>query len=192
MNKTYTLFSISILLSLLICSSAFSQYVMDQKNSIITINGTSSMHDWTAKTQSISGELKASTETTKPIAFTTAKITLPTTSLKTDKDAMDKNMHKALKADKHPEIVFVLKNHSIQKNETFVKGELTIAGVTKLIETKITHKIADKSLSVSGETFFNMSDFGIKPPEFFMGALKTGDKVDLNFQLVFKNTSILK
>jgi len=64
---------------------------------------------------------------------------------------------------------------------------LTIAGVTKQVtlQGKITEN-ADGSATITGSRKIKMSEFGITPPSFMLGALKVGDEVTVEYTLKLK------
>jgi polyisoprenoid-binding protein YceI len=67
-------------------------------------------------------------------------------------------------------------------------GKLQIAGVTKdvmLLANAVQN--SDKTINCSGTEKLKMSDYGIKPPTFMLGALKVADEVNINFNLKFKD-----
>ncbi len=161
------------------------QYILDDKVSFVYINGTSTLHDWTASVEQMKGTLQAEVEDNHLVKISSLSMSIPATSLKSGKEAMDKNMYKALKTDQYPEIVYRLKSHTIHNGAITTKGELTIAGVTKSVETKVTQKEAGKHIKVDGEVKLKMSDFNIKPPEFLFGAFKTGDEITITFHFMF-------
>jgi hypothetical protein len=170
-------------------SKAQVQY--QQKNDFkLTVSGTSTMHDWEMKTSKIAcnatftfyedGELGG---------LTLLNFTMPAESLKSDHSGMDNNAYKALKTSKNPTITFNLTNAAVSAEGTVIKcnGKLTIAGVTKDIEVVAKSKVnADKSIHVTGSKKINMKDWGIDPPSFMMGAVKTGQDVVIGFDLTFR------
>jgi polyisoprenoid-binding protein YceI len=169
-----------------------SQTILKSKNSVIlNLTGTSTMHDWEMK--SSTGDCSATfvfdaNSNIKDISA--MNFTVSAKSLKSGKDAMDKNAYKALKSDKNPNITASLKSTKITTtdNKTYtVKSmiKLTIAGVSKETELVATVKrINDNSFSVKGEKNISMKDFQIDPPSFMLGAVKTGNDVVLNFDIV--------
>ena len=161
------------------------QYKLDQQVSFIYINGTSTLHDWTVVVEQMKGTLNAEIETAQIKKFDSVQIIIPVISLKSGKMGMDENMYKALKSNQFPEISYKLKNYTIDESDMDVAGELTIAGVTKTIQSKITWQNVGKHIKFNGELTINMSDFNVKPPEFLLGAFKTGDKISLRFYFMF-------
>lgn len=170
----------------------YAQTKYSSKNNItMSVSGTSTMHDWVMK--STSGDCVATfTEDAKGsltdvTAFT---FTVSSKALKSGKDGMDKNAYKALKADKNPTITATLKSADVvakdAKNYT-IKAvvKLTIAG--KTLETDLIAQakhINDNSYSITGEKKISMKDYGMEPPSFMLGAVKTGNDVTIHFDVV--------
>jgi len=103
---------------------------------------------------------------------------------------MDKNTYKALKADDHPDITFVLtapiKAIQVGTHVIAAKINLTIAGVTKAIEMPVTAiAAAHGNILFEGSKAIKMSDYGIKPPVALFGTMKTGDEITIKFKTVF-------
>jgi polyisoprenoid-binding protein YceI len=102
---------------------------------------------------------------------------------------MDKYMYEAMKADQYSTITFQMTQCSVigstsDGSELLVKGNLTIAGVTKAIEMKVTgHKLANNEIRFDGNKPIKMTEYGIKPPV-VMG-MKVGDEVTIKWDLVF-------
>jgi polyisoprenoid-binding protein YceI len=162
------------------------------KNNIsLSVSGTSTMHDWVMK--SGTGDCNATfVEDAKGnlTDLTGLNFTVSVKSLKSGKDGMDKNAYKALKTDKAPNISATLKSAEVttkdNKNYT-IKAiiKLTIAG--KTVETELlaqAKRINDNSYAVKGEKKISMKDYGVEPPSFMLGAVKTGNDVVLNFDAV--------
>ena len=161
------------------------------KTATMTIEGTSTMHDWHMK--SSAADIAAMIETDasgKVTGIKSMSFTMAAKSLKSGKDAMDKNAYKALKADKNPNISASLKSAEVttKDNKTYmIKAivKLTIAGKTLETELNATAKhINDNSYSISGEKKISMKEYGMEPPSFMLGAVKTGNDVNIHFDVV--------
>ena len=83
----------------------------------ITINGTSNIHAWSAASSDVKVvRVKAAAVAEgdgwdallAPGGVEAFELAIPAVSLSAPKKDLDKNMHKALKADQHPQIVFRL------------------------------------------------------------------------------------
>lgn len=112
--------------------------------------------------------------------------------LKSDNKKLDKNAYKALKSDEFKDIAYKLISATItpeKKNEYLLKtnGKLTIAGVSREIEMDI-HSLINKNgmIACIGSIQLNMTDYNVEPPTFLLGAMKTGDAIRIEFNVLYK------
>jgi polyisoprenoid-binding protein YceI len=116
-------------------------------------------------------------------------VVIPVKSLSCGNKGLEENMFKTLKADKFPEIRYQMSTYEIASaadNQVTLKsvGTLTVAGQQKQIEMIVkTDRSADGKAVAVGTQSLLMTDFGIKPPVFMLGALKTGNKIVVSFKL---------
>ena len=157
--------------------------------SVVKVEGTSTLHNWTMEGTTIQGEINAPTPDNWN-APAKAVVTIPVTSLKSEHGKMDKLMADALKAKEHPAIRYEM-TAATPKNATaaaFVletKGKLTIAGVTKEITMDVQgSRNADGKYTLAGTAPIRMTTFGIKPPTAMLNTIKTGDDVKVTFRWV--------
>lgn len=174
----------------------------------VTIEGTSSLHDWKMEGSIIGGAFEVeqsfqSDLSLKSVASLngtgspTAKIFIPVGSLKSGKETMDNRMKTEMKAKEHPRIEFKLTamkiNGDVPASGSPVrfdtKGDLTIAGVTKPVSLDVAMERLEANkirFKTATPVPLKMSDFGIKPPEFGLGGvvslMKTGDDVKVGFE----------
>ncbi len=158
----------------------------------VTITGTTNVHGYTASTSTVrlsgvklgtfDGDLWSLTQ--QPALVEAFEVAIPSVSLKSPKDGIDKNMHKALKADKFAEITF--RTRSIAKNGAGLRatGTLTIAGVSKDVTFDLAVQRSGSNLSVIGDVPLLMTDYGITPPKAMMGMMRTDPKVTIRLELV--------
>ncbi len=180
-----------LLLGLFISMSVFCQVKYSIKSVVgLTLNGTSTMHDWEMK--STKGNCEATITFNASGAITGLSglsFVTPARELKSGKDAMDKNAYKALKTDKNANISFTSASATViavDANNFVVKapGKLNIAGTAVDVEITATGKInVDKSISFVGSKKISMKDYNMTPPSFMMGTIKTGNDVTLKFDL---------
>ena len=158
----------------------------------LSIDGTSTMHDYTLSTTTVtmnSTSALADIESLlQPGALQTLELQIPVDSFTSERDGLKKEMLKALRADKHPDITFKLGTYSVEPlagGGINVKsaGTLTVAGVERPIELLLDVTQNASGLQIRGNRDLSMKDFGIKPPTMFMGMLKTNDKVTVKFDL---------
>lgn len=188
MNKTILL----AIMATMAFSFASAQAKFGAKDNItIKVTGTSTMHDWEMKSNA--GECSATFALDSEGAITkfeSMSFSVSSKALKSGKTAMDKNAYKALKADQHSKISAVLVSGEVSSKDKInytLKGKmkLTIAGQTRETDIVATAKrINDTSFSIKGEKNIKMTDYGMAPPSFMMGAVKTGDAIELGFDLV--------
>ena len=156
----------------------------------ISINGTSTLHDWEMKSDKGSVEVSLGIAGNgKLIGLTGLKFSMEAESLKSDKTMMDNNAYKALKTASSKNIVFVLSSSGTsQLNETTYQikavGKLTIAGTTRETDVIaiVKYNAADKSYSITGTKKLKMTEYNVKPPSFMLGTVKTGDEISISFK----------
>lgn len=155
-------------------------------DSYISIAGTSTMHNWTmtSKETQYQATFESSADGTLG-QLKSLSMSVPSQSLKSGHSAMDKNAYRALKTDKNKMITLKLTTASILKNIIQCTGNLTIAGVTKLIDIEATCVVnPDKSMHCTGSKPIKMSDYGVEAPKFMFGTVKTGDDITISFNVM--------
>ena len=161
----------------------------------VTLSGTSNIHEYTASTASVRVvRVKVAPsvspaafwdDVVKPGALEAFEIAIPSATLTSGKDGLDKNMHKALRVKEHADIVFRLTRlEPGQAGPLNAVGVLRIAGVEREIVLLLKIERRGPSLVVRGELPLLMTDYGIKPPTALLGALKTDPKVTIAFETV--------
>jgi polyisoprenoid-binding protein YceI len=177
-----------------------------QPESRLWLAGTSTLHPYssTSTLTQISVDLAPDTasQATLPVdtvlsdiahraPFQRFEVVIPVKGLKSGESGLDKNMYKALKADRAPEIRFTLTRYesSLAADGSLpfrATGPLSIGGVQKDITLEGTAKPGPTELLVEGQYRLLMSDYGIKPPTLMLGAIKVHDPVIIHFHLVFQ------
>ena len=160
----------------------------------VSIAGTSNIHAYTASTTTVrvtratfAPALAAPNwdEVVKPGPLESFEIAIPAATLTSPKEGLDKNMHKALKVQEHPQIVFALTRLEPAAGAALKGiGRLRIAGVEREVALALTTERRDGALVVKGELPMLMPDYGIKPPTALLGMLKTDPKVTVTFEVV--------
>lgn len=156
---------------------------------IITVSGTSTLHDWKETSSKGSGNAVFMVGKGKISDLSLLVFTVPVTSLKSEHKTMDNNTYKALKANTHPDIAYTLSSATVTpvNATTFTiktRGKLTIAGTTRETDVDATAKLnPDNSISVSGSKKLRMTDYGVTPPKVMM--IKTGNDLTVSYQLRF-------
>jgi YceI-like domain len=106
----------------------------------------------------------------------------------------DKDMYKALAADRNPTMFFVVQTVEApsfplgvaEHTDTLltIQGRLSIAGVERVKRFSGRVRLKQGRLWVRGESRFKMSDFGIKPPQYLLFRVK--DEVGVGFDLLLE------
>jgi polyisoprenoid-binding protein YceI len=162
----------------------------------VSLAGTSNVHDYTASTKSIRVtrvQFAANvagpqlwTKILEPGALEAFEIAIPAATLASEREGLDKNMHKALKTSEHSDITFRLRRLEPRPGGTGGAlqgvGILKVAGVEREVILDLTTARKESGLSVSGRVAMLMTDFGITPPKAMLGMLKTDPKVVITFE----------
>ena len=186
--KMLTIILIGFLTSISV--KAQSVFTLNNDSSNVIVEGTSSLHDWEAPAQSIRATLtavlndKAKIESISELTFT-----VDVESIESGKGMMNKKIYSAFDSDKHPKIVFTLSEITqIKQDSVFATGVLAMAGKKQTIDLVVTYQTQkDHSIKIAGSKSLLMTDYGMKPPKAMLGTLKTGDEVEITFNISFKN-----
>jgi hypothetical protein len=181
-------------LFMIISSNALSQvnFNIIPENSTMTIQGTSSLHDWHMEVTDLecSATLLMNEEHINSIRDTW--FSCKTKSIISDYKLMDNKTYDALKADEFSKITFRMadtRDISLPGNKFTgnITGTLSIAGEVKEIDVPFRGQIlAGDQLELEGKVPLKMSEFNIEPPTALMGTLKTGDEVWISYSLKLK------
>jgi len=183
-----------------------------QMGSKLTIDGTSTIHDWSVAGQLIGGYIEFEPDYYGALTGGSAQtlvgkkvnpkldVTIPVRSLKSDKKPMDNVMYNAMKQKEHPQIKYALKEMALKEapkaaTGPFVfdtEGELTVSGVTKAVKMDVTmEKVDEAKFKFIGKAPLKMTDFKIDPPapSLALGLIKTADEVTVTFEWLTSHAS---
>ena len=115
-------------------------------------------------------------------------------TISTGSDSRDKDMYKALAADRHPTIYFAIQTVEAPSFPLGVaehtdilltiQGRLSIAGVERVKRFSGRVRMKQGRLWVRGESRFKMTDFGIRPPQYLLFRVK--DEVGVGFDVLLE------
>ncbi len=183
--------SLVILLGVLTAFSVKAQniYSLNNELSSIQIKGTSSLHDWESDVEKFEGSAQLESTDENPLILKELHLSIDVESIESGKGIMNKKTYSALDSKKHPSILFEFSELTqITQDSVFVTGILTIAGEEQLVNLSGAYQLQNNSmLKLSGSYSLLMSDYGIKPPKAMLGSLKTGDEVEIVFDVIFEN-----
>ena len=170
------------------------------QGSVLSIHGTSTVHEYECTSKAVQISLTRAPDAAAPadVAGLAAlirgskvsgvEVRVPVASLKSGKEALDKNLRKAMKADKHPDVVFVLSRYTLgpsTEDSLGIKAEgtLTVAGTARPITLEGRAVRGGTGIWLTGQYGLRMSEFGIKPPTMMLGALRVADPVTVRYRL---------
>lgn len=181
---------------LLIPMMAFSQsgYTLDESSSMV-IEGTSTIHDWEATVEEMDVNITLAPEQLGKDAMVSPvesfSLTVPVESIESGKGSMNRKIYGALKEDDHPQITFKMTSSELTGNGTpdaftlNVTGDLTIAGTTKEVTFPVNAtRVNENSFRFEGTYGLNMEDYEVDPPSAMFGTIKSGEEVDIIFNIL--------
>ncbi|VBB47489.1 YceI family protein [uncultured Paludibacter sp.] len=165
---------------------------IDPRNFVMTISGTTNVHDFKSKVTQINGNITFANN--QPKTFT---LEVPVKSIVSGEKLMDKKTYEAFNESKNPKILFNMTDiNSVQtKGDQItanVSGNLTMAGVTKKI-TLVANgkKVKSGTYEFSGTTQLKFSDFNMKPPTAMLGVMKVGNVITLSYKVEFVGDDVI-
>ena len=194
MNRFKNILLLAFAFASSLCSAQDS-YILS-KDYMVKILGTSNLHNWNETVENTSGNGVITWNSDGSFNLDAIKIIMDVHSIKSESSVMTNKTRSALKADENPKITFALTApvKSIKAGATIpAKGDLTIAGVTRLIDMQVNISSPEKGkLLIQGIQEIKMSDYGVVAPTALFGALKTGDGITLDFKTMFVLSNPIK
>ena len=150
----------------------------------LKILGTSTLHDWEMVSSEATGDGMFLIQNGKLQHVHSLKVSMPAESIKSGKNAMDKNTYAALKTKKFKQVNFELAEIVKSGADTWkVKGNFTIAGVTNSASFEVKGTQEGDNYRFVGEYPFKLTDYSIDPPTALLGTIKTGNEVSMHFNV---------
>lgn len=169
----------------------------------VRLEGDSTLHPFWSETAAFTAALTvdAVAPTALAVAAAVAEgkpvtmlVSIPVAGLKSEHSGLDKNLRKALSADKNPDIVYALEHCEsapVKDGQLLsVTGALRIAGTTQPAVLKATATVSGALFVVEGEQTLLMTDYGVKPPTMMLGAVKTANKIVVKYRLEFEPSKV--
>ncbi|MCM4172265.1 YceI family protein [Arenibacter sp. TNZ] len=175
--------SLIALLFLVFAGYAQESYTLS-KESILKINGSSTIHDWTVMANAMKGSLEMNAGALQKMLFQVEVV-----QIKSERGAaMDKKMHAALKMEEHPEVSFKfqeIKKDSGSQNSFQIVGVLNIAGIEKEVDIASEFQGVGGNYVFKGKKEIKLQDYDMVPPTAMFGQIIVGDNVTIDFNLIF-------
>jgi len=185
-----------------VAAHAQSVRVAARPDSKLWLEGTSNLRGWKCHAATLDAWVTASDRLDadpSSLAGQLENVTIrvPVESLKCGNGRMDRGLYKALSAD-DPRARFITGRFNVmsstEASEPSLRtiGTVSVAGREKTLGVDVrTHRAADGSIVAEGAVPVLMTDFGIAPPTAFFGALRTGNRVLVRFELHMPAGSVL-
>lgn len=186
---------IAAALFLFVVNGVTGQGLLKIKPTKLTVQGTSSLHDW--ESEITKAEVKGifQIENLQLVQVKDVEVKVPVESIKSTKGKlMDSKTYDAFKSEKNPFIIYTLTSVKINAATSVLeaKGNLTMAGVTRPIDLQVKYKVLPTGeLQLTLAKSLKMTEFKMVPPTAMMGTIKVGDEVTVNFDMVV-NTKLLQ
>lgn len=194
-SKGLLFMAVILLLSVRITNAQSYFKLSGAKENTIKVSGKSNVHDWSMNALGPIAEADFGMLTGEdgvPQTLTSLSFSVNAKSLKSEHASMDARTYKLLKSESNPKIGFKLSNATISPNgkgkfSVKANGNLTIAGVTKTVGLLVNGEVkSDQSITCSGSYAIKLTDYGMQPPSFMLGAMKVTNDVVVNYSLNFK------
>jgi hypothetical protein len=156
---------------------------------VVQVKGAASAGQWEIKSEKGQLETVLGLANSRITGLYSLWFVVECESLQSDESALTKNVHKALKSSSNEQINFVLSKAKVKEAangiyEMFCEGFLTIGGVEKETDLKVSCKLNDdKSYTCSGSKKLKMSEFDIKLTPAIMNNLKPSDDIEIFYNL---------
>lgn len=199
LQKIIKIGTLLLLLSPLATLAQTAYKLSSGKDNVVKVLGTSNVHDWTMTANDIesTGVFKFNSRD-EMVDLTTLKFTVVAKSLTSGKSSMDDRTYKSIKENVFPKIAYQLTYATVtmvQANKYAIQttGTLTIAGKTQSISMKVMALVnVDRSISCHGTEKLMLTDYGIAPPSFMLGAMKVGNDLTIQFDLTYSRSTQAK
>lgn len=164
------------------------RWVVVPGKSQVGFGGSHPLGAFSGKSEAPAGEFRADIADLKP--GITGALTVEVATLRTGEASGDRNLRRALDAERHPEIRYTIQKvessfPSLAENVDVlltIRGLLSIRGVDRVVTFLGRVRLREGTLWVRGEAQINMSEFGVPRPRRWL--LQAGDPVLVSFDLV--------
>ncbi len=186
---------IAVIFLLPVTYTALAQTSFVMKSAVASVDGTSSLHDWTSQVTQVecTGSFQSKSTTLQSMKNVQVKIVVEGIKSSEGK-IMDRKTYEAFDSDKNPLITYTFASARIKMDKSdsttiSTSGTLTMAGASRPTEITAKGKIlANGDLQFSFSKKLKMTDFNMKPPTAVLGTIKVGDEITLNFNMVLTHT----
>ncbi|MCK6617802.1 MAG: YceI family protein [Cyclobacteriaceae bacterium] len=151
----------------------------------MTIEGTSTLHDWISDVTKLEFAGNFVTDGVKVREVKDVTVKIPVESIRSTKGKlMDNKTWEAFKYDKYPTITYKLVTLSVHDGLLKTTGTLTMAGAAQSTAMEIHYTVMPSGdIRFTGSHKIKMKDYKMEPPTAMMGTIKVGEEVTVKFDL---------
>jgi polyisoprenoid-binding protein YceI len=162
------------------------RYRIDPTRSRVWIEARSNVHPIHTEAEGLEGwlELEVSDGTINVDQTPRAHLEFPIDNMKSGNALEDREMRRRIDARRYPTITGDLKGmkHTDDASRYVVRGDLTFRGVVRTYEDAMTVSADADTLTLAGQSVFDIRDFGMEPPRILM--LKVQPEVTVRVEIV--------
>jgi hypothetical protein len=172
------------------------RFVLDPARSELGFNGTSTLHDFTGRSNALDGVLF--TDPARASAFAVGEVVCAAATLDTEDEGRDEKMREHLHADRFPLLAFALESvepvpgvaaDGPWPERLLAEGTFRIHGVERRRSLELLIEPLDASrpgmgVRARGSLRFLMSEHSIQPP--VVAVISVGDEVEVFLDLAFQ------
>jgi hypothetical protein len=170
--------------------------------SVLWLEGTSNVHDFVCRTSEVDFAMTRDSAAAPPSdaaglysligasAVRGVTVRVPVKSLRSEKDGLDKNLQKAMKAEQFPDVRLALGEYALNAGAApsdsvaiRSQGSLTICGSEHPVTLEARARRDGAGVWLAGSYTLKMSEFGVKPPTMMMGAMRVHDPITVHYRL---------
>jgi len=170
--------------------------------SVLWLEGTSNVHDFTCRTTEVEVAITRDSNAAPPsgasglydlIRASGVKgvaVRVPVKSLRSEKEGLDKNLRKTMRADEFPDVRFALGQYALSSGPASAdsiairsEGSLTICGTDRPVTLEARARRDGAGVWLAGSYTLKMSEYGVKPPTMMMGTMRVHDPITVHYRL---------
>lgn len=150
----------------------------------VRVTGTSNVHGWNCTTSRVTGTFQGEAAEGAITSVSNLSVTVPVAALDCRNGTMNTNLRRAMNANAQPNVRFALASATVSGRTITGNGQLTINGMTRAMAIRADVQPAPNGrFRITGSVPVTMSQFGVTPPVAMMGAMRTGDRVTVAFDV---------
>ncbi len=143
---------------------------INPKRSRLWAEARSSLHPIHVETDGFEGYVETNTARSPQIRLP-IRVELDAALVRSGNALLDRELQRRLEIQKYPRVVGEareLKMLDLAAGRCWVRGDLTLHGVTRSLDTEMTVRSHHETIELVGEKLIDMRDFGLTPPKLFI------------------------